>query len=143
MLDLPVIASHHRLSLQELFALPDHAHLAEYVPAFVLASIDVDLASDMSIDDFRDLLPDAPLGHYLLMRRTPKAFVPAACDSSVVGIGRLVGRTAVSGDTRSFIFSEYEMNLVVAGLFFGTSFDVLLSAPDSCAGVTERSTRTR
>jgi hypothetical protein len=69
MLDLPVIASHHRLSLQELFALPDHAHLAEYVPAFVLASIDVDLASDMSIDDFRDLLPDAPLGHYLLMRR--------------------------------------------------------------------------
>jgi uncharacterized membrane protein YgcG len=67
--------------------------------------------------------------------------VPAACDSSVVGIGRLVGRTAVSGDTRSFIFSEYEMNLVVAGLFFGTSFDVLLSAPDSCAGVTERSTQ--
>lgn len=141
--DLPMITSYYRLSLDELFALPDHAHLAKYVPTFKGASIDVDLASDMTIDDIRSLLPDAPLGHCLLMRRilaersTPKAFVPAGCDSSVVAVSRLIGRTAVAGDTREWIFENVELNLVVASLLFAVSFQAIVSAPESCAGGVE------
>ena len=138
-----MIASHDRLSLADLFALPEHAHLAEYVPAFKGASIDADLASDMSIDDLRALLPDAPLGHCLLMRRVlrqrsaPHAFVPAGCDSSVVAVSRLVGRAAAAGDTREWMFENLEINLIVSSLFFAVSFQALLSTPESCAGGVE------
>ena len=91
--DLPCILSRERLTLDELFSLPPHAHLTKYVPAFNDACISVDLASDMSVVDLQALLPDVPLGHCLLMRRIlsnrshPRAFV-FCC--TLLGVSRCV-----------------------------------------------------
>ena len=47
----------------------DGPDLAVYAAAFEEAAIDLSLAEDMDVDNLRALLPQAPLGHCLRLRR--------------------------------------------------------------------------
>ena len=115
---------------------PHQQDLAAYVPAFEAAQVDVQLASSMDSADYHRLLPDAPLGHVLMLRQAilaaaePRVQLPAASSWSIPS--RTIASTAEAGELSSSLVISLELTMLVSSLLLAISSSFMMGPRTEC-----------
>jgi hypothetical protein len=114
--------------------LPD---LAVYAPRFTEEQIDVALASGMTMQDLRVLLPDAPLGHCLRLHALLAALSEREADIPEHPVWRTPAKMISAGvleqSAREFLTTILEFTIIAASLCLSISFPTMMTVPAACA----------
>ena len=114
-----------------------HPELSGYAAAFAAAQIEPGLAFDLSDSQLERLLPSAPLGHILRLKRVfneaarVKTRLPASPAWQITG--RLIGAGVRENNLAAKATLTQELNVIASSLLLSCSLPVLLHLPGECS----------
>jgi hypothetical protein len=127
-------------SMAELLA--EFDDLAPYAAAFEEAKISPSLARDMSAADMRAVLPGAPFGDCLRIRRVvasarekTRMMVPKA--PSLQALGRIVGAAYQDGEMGSSLITQLEFLLVCSSLLLSITAPYAMEPVQQCSDTSD------